>query len=320
MIPTCFIIFPAWCYPGGEIDQWVHATRSTIIQRHHSSPSAVMMMSSDLQRVLLSEEDPDEFQEEEDESSSEEIKTSSVIIQGVPRRPLYKEIAYRLYSWNRQQVQESSEEGLIVSTTQDNYRLIVPAEELGFQEEDTTALMLPPHPPKTVHEIRSWLTEAGDLGILRLLGCRHTIGTATKSLLPPPSRKALLEAASRLHHPNNKLTVAARARSKHAHRGCQDLFFGIAKGPQEAQNEATKEILVKLLQTTVWMNLHTFGGLQENNPVLEIRVASGYGARWTGDWSTTSIMSSETTMPLNIQFRGFLEPQMENGHESKWRH
>jgi hypothetical protein len=81
---------------------------------------------------------------------------------------------------------------------------------------------------------------------------------------------------------------------------------------------------VKLLQTAVWINLHTFGGLQENNPVLEIRVASGYGARWTGDWSTTTTtttMSSQTTTtPLNIQFRGFLEPPMENGHETKWRH
>jgi hypothetical protein len=280
-----------------------------------------MSSTRDLQRVLLSEEDPDEFQEdEEDYESYEEIKTSTIIIQGVPRRPLYKEIAYRLYAWSQSQVQKS--EGLIVST-QDNFRLVVPAEELGFQEEEETAALLPRHPPKTVHEIRSWLTEAGDPGILRLLGCRHTIGTATSLL--PPSRKALLEAASRLHHPKNKLTVAARARSKHAHRGCQDLFFGIAKGPQEAQNDATKEILVKLLQTAVWINLHTFGGLQENNPVLEIRVASGYGARWTGDWSTTTTttttMSSQTTTtPLNIQFRGFLEPPMENGHETKWRH
>ena len=39
--------------------------------------------------------------------------------------------------------------------------------------------------------------------------------------------------------------------------------------------------------------------------VFEVRTAEGYGARWLADGS---------------EFRGFLEPQMEEGHSKGWRH
>jgi len=39
-------------------------------------------------------------------------------------------------------------------------------------------------------------------------------------------------------------------------------------------------------------------------PIIEIRVKEGYGMRWQ----------------LDGFFRGFLEPQMPNGHENGWKH
>jgi len=39
--------------------------------------------------------------------------------------------------------------------------------------------------------------------------------------------------------------------------------------------------------------------------VIEARVKEGYGARWTADGK---------------QFRGFLEPQMVDGHTAGWVH
>mmetsp|Transcript_50451 Transcript_50451/g.129996 ORF Transcript_50451/g.129996 Transcript_50451/m.129996 type:complete len:99 (+) Transcript_50451:481-777(+) len=45
---------------------------------------------------------------------------------------------------------------------------------------------------------------------------------------------------------------------------------------------------------------------QHEQPVLEVRMKEGYGARWYID--------------TPITFRGFLEPQMEGGHEKRWRH
>lgn len=39
--------------------------------------------------------------------------------------------------------------------------------------------------------------------------------------------------------------------------------------------------------------------------VFEVRTAEGYGARWLADGS---------------DFRGFLEPQMQDGHAKGWRH
>jgi hypothetical protein len=44
--------------------------------------------------------------------------------------------------------------------------------------------------------------------------------------------------------------------------------------------------------------------LPHNVSIIELRIKEGYGIRW------------ETTGA----FRGFLEPQMENGHEKGWKH
>jgi hypothetical protein len=265
------------------VEPWIQAVKWTLLQESFFGGKKV---SKNLREELLSEEDADDFDFEEIDDHDD-----SWILQGVPRRPLYKELAYQLCRWSKR------------GCTGD--QLFLPAETLKFKDEAFLAL-IPPNKPQNFPE---WLQEFGDMGILHVLGKRQTIGT-DHLFLVPPSRKALLVSANLPHKPPNTLIVAARARSKHAHRG-QEQFFGIATGSQETQNYETREILVKLLEEAVWINIHTFGGM-EGNPVVELRLESGYGARWTVDWSSYS--------PENVEFRGFLEPQMEDGHEKAWRH
>ena len=157
-----------------------------------------------------------------------------------------------------------------------------------------------------------WLKETRPETILLLLGMRQTIGTDIRCLLPP-SRKVLLEAASVPHRrgQGNKLSVAAKARAKHAHRG-KEKFFGIVMGGPEKQSQETERIVKDILDHAVWMNIHAFGGTN-SQPVLEARLETGYGARWTADWT-------EPWNPTYVQFRGFLEPQMPDGHERGWKH
>ena len=45
--------------------------------------------------------------------------------------------------------------------------------------------------------------------------------------------------------------------------------------------------------------------IQHDIKVIEIRTLEGYGVRWRHDGS---------------EFRGFLEPQMKDGHSVGWRH
>ena len=86
------------------------------------------------------------------------------------------------------------------------------------------------------------------------------------------------------------LSVGARALSKHAHRSSEG-FWGNVRGSEQKKNELALDILSKILTNTVWINLHI---LPHDEPVIEIRVAKGYGARW----SVSSVK----------EFRGFLEP------------
>ena len=179
----------------------------------------------------------------------------------------------------------------------------------------TKNIRIPPQPHKFSEESYfEWLKEARDEGILRVLGMRNTVGTEV-GLLPPDWDDLL--ATSRLPHkdlapPHDSLTVAGRARCKHAHRGIQDDFFGEVTGGTKVKNEAAEKVLVKILKGAAWINIHRSTGIDET--VLEVRVAAGYGARWTADWS------SDPVNPTAVAFRGFLEPNQVNGHENRWRH
>eukprot|EP00002_Diphylleia_rotans_P034873 TRINITY_DN7536_c0_g1_i1.p1 TRINITY_DN7536_c0_g1~~TRINITY_DN7536_c0_g1_i1.p1 ORF type:complete len:285 (+),score=53.03 TRINITY_DN7536_c0_g1_i1:44-898(+) len=144
----------------------------------------------------------------------------------------------------------------------------------------------------------TYIQGIGVEGVLILLGLQRT----RKSLIHlPPSRARLLASFQQQHSPNELLSVGARALSKHNHRSSEG-FWGVAKGSQQSQNANATAVLERLLDSAVWMNIHL---LPRDVAVFEIRIEEGYGARWSAD---------------GVQFRGFLEPQIDQGWQVGWRH
>ncbi|KAG0589311.1 hypothetical protein KC19_1G011900 [Ceratodon purpureus] len=144
------------------------------------------------------------------------------------------------------------------------------------------------------------LNALGMDGVRALLGLRTTIGTV-KEALPPP-KSLLVDSFSALQNPDVagcRITVGARALAKHVPRSL-DGWWGSITGTEAEKNKLAESTLHRLMMHTVWMNIHL-----APIPLFEIRVADGYGARWLADGS---------------QFRGFLEPPMEEGYMKKWRH
>lgn len=294
-----------------ELKRWRYEVKRAI----ENAPPLVI--SPDLCKSLLLENISDDDEKDfsiTDKSLLQRLTSESqqqpLVFSGVPRRPFHRELANRLFLFFKE-AERVSIGGTPPGFLQEmnpliSLRPLVAAESMGMTE---LPLRLPP-PPDGPNSVRAWLQEAGDDGVFEILGMRRTIGTDERGLLPP-TWKALLQAASVQNSPNkSKLTVAARARAKHAHRG-KERFFGIVQGGDEEQNAASLQVVLRLLQEAVWINCHAFGGTG-GIPVLEVRVASGYGARWKADWSTDP--------PANVEFRGFLEPQVADGHEKQWRH
>eukprot|EP00741_Cyanophora_paradoxa_P017309 tig00020961_g16719.t1 len=135
-------------------------------------------------------------------------------------------------------------------------------------------------------------------GLLTLLGVRKTPGSI--DVCPPPVSR-LRAAAAAAHCEREGLSVGARALSKHSHRG-KECWWGTCSGPTAAKNAAARQLFERLLADVPWLNVHV---LPHDVRIMEIRTRDGYGARWLADGS---------------QFRGFLEPPMEDGHERGWRH
>ena len=70
-------------------------------------------------------------------------------------------------------------------------------------------------------------------------------------------------------------------------------------------------------------------GSESESWVLEIRQREGYGARWlimqlppqtTASSRKDTCYDQNSSLVQVVQFRGFLEPQMVDGHEKGWRH
>lgn len=186
-------------------------------------------------------------------------------------------------------------------------------------------------------------------------GLAYTIGSALGTT-PPEVRDCL--AAYQI--PNSAgLTAGSRAWSKHCHRSrpqppesdsspnspvedqvgsdkgthklkgkskagkSEEGWWGTASGPIPVINEKSLELFWKIMNGATWRNLHW---LPHQVLVYEVRVPEGYGMRWAQDLSQSDDCTGE--QPDNPQdlskrpwiFRGFLEPQMENGHEVGWKH
>uniref|UniRef100_A0A0B6ZPP1 Uncharacterized protein n=1 Tax=Arion vulgaris TaxID=1028688 RepID=A0A0B6ZPP1_9EUPU len=118
----------------------------------------------------------------------------------------------------------------------------------------------------------------------------------------PPSRKLLVNSFTEKHSPNSDLWVGARALAKHYHRDQSESFWGDCTGREEAKNNHAFTLLNKVLDNAVWINIHW---LPHDVFIIEARQDQGYGLRWSADGAS---------------FRGFLEPQMIDGHEVGWKH
>ena len=141
----------------------------------------------------------------------------------------------------------------------------------------------------------------GARGCLRLLGLRCTAGSAAAC---PPTRRACLAAFAAAASPaaGCVLTVGAKALCKHAHRGADAWWGPEPRGSEADKNAAALAVVTRVLDEATWRNVHL---LPHGVAVLEVRTAEGYGARWLAKGGA---------------FRGFLEPQMEDGHGKRWRH
>ncbi|KAJ0405938.1 hypothetical protein P43SY_005504 [Pythium insidiosum] len=130
--------------------------------------------------------------------------------------------------------------------------------------------------------------------------CTLNDSTVGSRVLCPLTRQQCVESFTRSHG-REKLTVGARAFTKHCQRSA-DGWWGVVKGGDAAKNATALAKLEELLATCVWRNVHS---LPHSEATFEIRNARGFGARW---------------YVCDASFRGFLEPPMANGHENRWRH
>lgn len=222
-------------------------------------------------------------------------------IVGYPSHPLYVQIAAMLQSWMEnshcpildlpkydlldEQVYVESRAAAIASITPMLVGLKT-LHSLWVEEE-------------IIHRLREILLCLGKRGILDLLGVRKTVGTKD---LWPPARFKLLESFCEKHSPKAELSVGARALAKHHHRDQSESWWGNCSGTETQKNENALNLVNTILDNATWINIHW---LPQDIFVIEARVGEGYGARWTADGK---------------QFRGFLEPQMVDGHEVGWRH
>lgn len=149
------------------------------------------------------------------------------------------------------------------------------------------------------HTLLTTIKALGLRGVLDLLGVRETVGSSS---ILPPSRRLLLGRFEMPHSPRAKLTVGARALAKHCHRDDSLNWWGQCTGTEEEKNQHARAVVDRIMHEATWINIHS---LPHELKIVEMRTIEGYGARWLHDGS---------------EFRGFLEPQMEEGHTLGWRH
>ncbi|XP_044499980.1 uncharacterized protein LOC123221253 [Mangifera indica] len=75
------------------------------------------------------------------------------------------------------------------------------------------------------------------------------------------------------------LTQGARALAKHVNRS-SNKYWGIFNGSDSDKNRFAMDVIYRLIAHCCWLNVHI---VQPQGIVFEIRVADGYGARWSKD-------------------------------------
>ncbi|XP_022992291.1 uncharacterized protein LOC111488653 isoform X3 [Cucurbita maxima] len=199
----------------------------------------------------------------------------------------------------------------------ENLRSIIPGVEsideglqilkfLNEEEEEIAdgvlAICISSVPLQPYISLAAIISELSYEGLQGLLGLTHTAGTVP-DVLPPP-RSALLSSFILPYKPEGKgikLTHGAKALAKHHHRS-SSKYWGTFHGNDSDKNRLAMNTIVHLIAHCCWLNIHM---VAPHGIVFEIRIAEGYGARWSNDGN---------------KFIGFLEPYMEDGHWKKWKH
>jgi len=268
--------------------------------------SNILKLDKLVKKVLEEEMDrADKFLTEEELKIllSEDMSDRSprISIVGYPSYPLYKEIGGMLEMWIANKRCPALELPRFNLLDEQNY-----ADQREITFSTITPLLDGLNSLWTVwsegeikYRVREVLLLLGLRGILDLLGMRKTVGS--KEMLPP-SRESLMKSFCAKHSEKSPLSVGARALSKHFHRDHSTSWWGECTGTELAKNEHALTLCNKILDNAVWINIHW---LPHDVVIIEARQEEGYGMRWSADGSL---------------FRGFLEPQMVDGHEVGWKH
>ncbi|XP_020224690.1 uncharacterized protein LOC109806638 isoform X3 [Cajanus cajan] len=138
-------------------------------------------------------------------------------------------------------------------------------------------------------------------GVQSLLGLMHTTGT-NPNALPPPISTLLASFNLPCNSTDIGLTHGARALAKHACRSSSG-YWGSLNGNDTNKNRLAMDVINRLIAHCCWLNVHT---VPPHGVVFEIRVADGYGARWTEDGSKRLmqlLLDSSTIQWLGIRFQ-----------------
>lgn len=223
------------------------------------------------------------------------------MIVGYPSTPLYKCLARMLNEWMETKhcpVLDLPKYELLDEKTYAEYRSSVIA-SITPRLTGLKSLWQDWTREEIKFRIREILLLLGKRGIMDLLGLRKTVGSAEKF---PPSRSKLMASFTEKHSAKSELWVGARALAKHYHRDQSSSWWGNCTGSEKDKNVHAMGKVTAILDNATWINIHW---LPQDIYILEARQSDGYGARWLADGSS---------------FRGFLEPQMEGGHDVGWRH
>ncbi len=146
-------------------------------------------------------------------------------------------------------------------------------------------------------------------------GLAYTTGSALGCV--PPYRSIPIDAST--SGGNGEGGESGSKKQKKADVEASAGWWGVASGSVATINEKALALFWKVMNGATWRNLHW---LPHEVVVYEVRVAEGYGMRWSqqrvlggsGEEAQTEVAGRPWT------FRGFVEPMMENGHEVGWRH
>ncbi|KAH3757433.1 sodium-coupled neutral amino acid transporter 10 [Pelomyxa schiedti] len=219
---------------------------------------------------------------------------------GIPRRPFYVRIAERVCQW--------AQGGRVPLDFVKMNLLEEPVDDVKRLEQYTDKVTAMSGSWATASDdqrralLLDFVSAIGSRGLLTLLGLRCTKGSI---LRVPPGPLEIIQAFNLPHAPNSsaRLTVGGRALSKHCERSRDGWWGDGLSGEESVKNRRAETALRNILSDPVWLNTHM---LPHDIPIYEIRNREGYGARWSVD--------------PPFEFRGFLEPQMADGHEKGWIH